>query len=176
MKAFNVILGIFALIASFFCFMQPVRTFLSAGWIVAILLCAFGFCALFEVFRNRKKEGNGMSAVSAVIALIGGIAAMVASIVMILKPASSLFTDAFFLYILMFWLVFSGVTSIITAFKIMKPNGNKMWVFTMIWGILTILGGLYGFSHMLLMAFVVAEVIGVQLVIYGVRLIASLAE
>ena len=176
MKAFNVILGIFSLIASFFCFMQPIRTFLSAGWIVAILLCAWGFCALFEVFRNRRKEGNRISTVGAVFALIGGIASMVASIIMIVKPGTTLVSDVFFLYILMFWLIFSGVSSIINAVKVMKPAGNKMWVFSMILGILTILGGLYGFSHMILMTIIAAEVIGVLLVIYGIRLIASVAE
>lgn len=176
MKAFNVILGVFSIIASFFCFLRPGRTFLSAGWIIAILLCAWGFCALFEVFRNHHKEGNGISAVGAVLALIGGIASMVASIVIMLKPGTSLFTDVFFLYVMMFWLVISGTMSIVTAVKVMRPNGNKMWVFTMIWGILTILGGLYGFSHMVLMAIVTAQIIGVQLIIYGVRLIASVAE
>ena len=89
MKAFNCILGGFAILGATYCMLFPGATFLSSSIIVAILLGVLGICSIFE-FANRKKnpeKGNDKSLVAnGVFGLIFGIAAALLSVFVLLFP------------------------------------------------------------------------------------------
>ncbi len=176
MKGFKIALGVLSIIASVFCIARPALTFAVAGWLVAILLCAWAFNVLINFFRNRHDGIDKISTAGAVFALIGGIAALIMSVVIIFKPGLSVIGEAVFLYILAGWLIFSGILSIVGAVKVMRPAGDKKWVFTMIFGILTILGGTYSLVHVLVLAWAAGLVFAIQMLIYGIRLIGSAIE
>ncbi len=175
MKVFNAILGVFSLFGAFYAMMAPARTFLTTGWIVTVLLCLWGVCALFEVFR-QKGDRDKLTVGRAILALVAGVASAVVSILMLCYPGLSLPVDIIAVWIFTGWLLVSGISSIAVSVKVGKPAGGKRWIFTMIMGILTVAVGAYGVFHVLAMAQTIGILIGVMLMVYGVRLLASVFE
>lgn len=178
MKTFNCILGVFSILGAVYCILFPGITFLNAGWVVAILLGVYGICSIFEYFSNparKEKKNNGGLIADGVIGLIIGIGSAVLSGLALFNTGVRVTLDLIILIIFACWLIYSGVTNIIGA-VVLKKYGGKMWVITLILGILVILTGLYGATHLLFTAFSVGYIIGLELLIYGIRLIVSVFE
>lgn len=177
MKAFNCILGVFAILGATYCIFFPGVSFLSTGWIVTVLLGAWGVCAIFDYFSNRKKkEMSKTEPVLGVLGLICGICAAVVSILAMIKVELRAVIDITMLYMFCGWLILSGIESIVMAVKAKHASESKMWVWSLIWGIITIVGALFGCVHLLFMAQIIGLMIGALLIMYGVRLISSVFE
>ncbi len=178
MKIFNCILGVFSILGAFYCMFYPGATFLSSGIIVAILLGVLGICSIFEYVsnRNRKNEDGRKGLVAnGVIELVFGISAAVMSVLALFIPWVRGMLDIIILLMFVFWLIYSGVTGIFGAVA-QKKQGGKMWVFTLVMSILLILTGLYASSHLIYTAFAIGFMIGIELFVYGIRLILSVFE
>lgn len=175
MKVFNCILGVFSILGSIYCIFYPGLTFLSTGWLVTILLGAMGICSIFEFATGSDKKGNKGLAANGVVGLILGIGAAVISVLGIFNPWVRGSLDLMILILFAFWLFYSGVASIVKSVSL-KKNGGKMWILTLILGILVLLTGIYGVLHPVFTMFTIGYIIGIELMIYGVRLIASLFE
>ncbi|MBQ3552796.1 MAG: DUF308 domain-containing protein [Clostridia bacterium] len=179
MKIFNAILGVFAIIASVYCIWFPGMSFLSAGWIITVLLGIWGACALFNALtkRGKDKEKSDKSAlVRGILALLAGIAAGVISLLAIFIPRISLIADMLVIYIFVFWLIISGISSIVSSLTVGKAVGGKKWIWMLIFGIITLLAGIYGIFHIILMAKTIGLLLGGLLMFYGIRLFASIFE
>lgn len=177
MKLFNAIIGVFAIFAAIYTWCYPGVSFLTYGWIVTITLCMWGVCALFEVLSKKSTDTDGkLTAGSAALALLGGIAAAVLSLLFFLRPGLSLALDVIVIWIFTFWLIVSGISSILSAVTVVKPLGGSGWILTLILGSLTLLGGLYGIFHIVVMAQTIGLLLGVMLMVYGIRLLASVLE
>ncbi len=177
MKIFNAILGIFAVFASIHILAFPGLSFLKAGWIITILLCVRGACTLFEVLSKKADGPDGKQKTGrAILALLGGVAAAFVSFLAVFYPGLSLVFDIIAVVIFTVWLIISGTSSILSAVTVIKPTGNSLWIVSLILGILTLLAGVYGIFHLILMMQTMGVMIGVLLMLYGVRLIASLFE
>ena len=178
MKTFNCILGVFSILGAVYCIFFPGVTFLNTGWIAAILLGVYGICSIFEYFSNparkEKKNNSGLIA-GGVIGLIIGIASAVVSIFALFSAEVRAMLDLTILLFFAFWLVYSGVGGIIGA-VMQKKNGGKMWWLSLVLGIILIITGVYGATHPLIAAFSVGYMIGIELMIYGIRLIMSVFE
>ena len=178
MKIFNCILGVFSILGAVYCMFFPGVTFLSTGWIAAILLGVYGICSIFEYFSNparkEKKNNSGLIA-GGVIGLIIGIASAVLSVIALFSTGIRAILDVTILLLFAFWLVYSGVAGIIGA-VMRKKNGGKMWWLSLVLGIILILSGIYGATHPLIAAFSVGYMIGIELMIYGIRLIMTVFE
>lgn len=175
MKIFNCILGVFSIFGAVYCIFYPGVTFLSSGWLVAILLGVYGICSIFEYFSNRSKKENKKSTglvAGGVIGLIIGIASAVISVLALFNVTIRASLDLVILIMFAFWLVCSGVISICGAVT-QKKNGGKMWILTLILGVALIIAGLYGATHLLFAAFSIGYMIGIELMTYGICLIAS---
>ncbi len=175
MKVFNVILGVFALFGASFCIFFPGLTFLNTGWVVSILLACWGICSLFTFVSNKKAEKSKSGMILGIIGLAVGIALATLCLLNDFKIMTVL-TDAIILCVLCAWMFISGVDSIVTAVRMKNAGGSKWWIFTLIMGILILLGAVYGCFHAALFVFVEAFVVGWFLAGYGVRLIASVFE
>lgn len=176
MKVFNCIFGIFSIIASIYCIFYPGITFLNIGWTVTILLGVWGICSIVDYVTKRKKEDKSKSeAAMGILGLIAGITAAVISMLAMFMPGIRLILDVIILCVLLFWFIISGITSATVSFKIRK-SGSKSWVLTLICGIIVVLAGIYGIFHLIFAAQTIGFLIGILLMIYGIRLIVSIFE
>ncbi|MBQ9743332.1 MAG: DUF308 domain-containing protein [Ruminococcus sp.] len=177
MKVFNCILGVFAIFGSLYCIMFPGVNFLHVGWLITILLGAWGVCAIFDYFTGSKDSKKPASqAALGVTGFICGICAAVLSVLLAFSVVGRTMLDLTILYMFCGWLVFSGIDSIIKSIKAHKSSTSKMWIWTLIWGILTLLIALYGCLHPVFVAQLIGELIGFFLIFYGVRLIFTAFE
>lgn len=178
MKVFNCILGVFAIFGSIYCMFFPGKTFLSSGFIVAVLLGMLGVCSIFEFVRSRKnKEASKKNLIAnGVLGLIFGISAAVLSVLALFIPAVRGMLDLIILIMFVFWLVYTGVAGIFSAVAQKKLGVGKIWIFSLIMSILLLITGLYAISHLLYAAFAIGYMIGTALLIYGVRLVSSVFE
>lgn len=179
MKVFNCILGVFAVFGSLYCMFFPGATFLGGGWIAAFLLGVMGICSIFEYVRNRKDSDNAKKkilAANGVMELVFGIGAAVLSILALISPVVRGMLDIIILLLFVFWLVYSGVSGIFRAVAIKKLHGGKIWIFSLIMSILLVVTGLYAATHLVYAAFSIGYMIGIAVMVYGVRLIASVFE
>ena len=177
MKIFNCILGIFSFFAAFYCFGHPLGWFFAnVGWVVAAILCVVGICSIFEY--SRKKQ-NKEFIVNGVMGLVFGIAAIVISLFILFDFKAQLFTDAVILVLFAIWIVYVGIESIGKSIKV-KKEGAKSWWWTLILGILCIIGGFFAGTHLIQTAiglsFGISVFFGTCFTVYGVRLIGSIFE
>lgn len=178
MKTFNCILGVFAILGAVYCLCFPGATFLSSGLVVAILLGVMGICSIFE-YANRNKttqKGKKTLVANGVLGLIFGIGAAVLSVLAMFSTWVRGMLDLMILLMFVFWLIYAGVTGIFGAVAQKKLGEGKMWVFTLVMSIILIVTGLYAASHLLYAAFAIGFMIGIELMVYGVRLIVSVFE
>lgn len=175
MKVFNCILGLFSILGAVYCIFYPGLTFLSTGWLITILLGAMGICSIFEFATSSDKKENKSLAANGIVGLILGIGAAVISVLGIFSPLIRGSLDLIILMLFAFWLFYSGVASIAKSVSL-KKNGGKMWILTLILGILVLLTGIYGVLHPVFTMVTIGYIIGFELIIYGVRLIASIFE
>lgn len=175
MKVFNCILGLFSILGAVYCIFYPGLTFLSTGWLITILLGAMGICSIFEFATSSDKKENKSLAANGIVGLILGIGAAVISVLGIFSPLIRGSLDLIILLLFAFWLFYSGVASIAKSVSL-KKNGGKMWILTFILGILVLLTGIYGALHPVFTMVTIGYIIGFELIVYGVRLIASIFE
>lgn len=176
MKVFNCIFGILSIIGAVYCIFYPGMTFLNSGWIVTILLGVWGICSVIDYFAKRKKaKAEQSEAVMGTLGLAVGIAAAVVSILAMFMPGIRLVFDIIILCIFSGWLVIDGISSVAMSFKI-KNTSSGAWLIPLFCGILVIIGGIYGFFHLVFAAQTIGFMIGVLLAIYGVKLILSAFE
>ena len=163
MKVFNCIFGILSIIGAIYCMFYPGLTFLNAGWIVTILLGVWGICSVIDYFAKRKKaKAEQSEAIMGTLGLVVGIAAAVISILAMFMPGIRLVVD--------------GISSVAMSLKVKKASSSGAWLIPLFCGILVIIGGIYGFFHLIFAAQTIGFMIGVLLSIYGVKLILSAFE
>ncbi len=176
MKTFNTILGVFAIIGAVYCLFFPGMTFLQSSWIVAMLLGVYGVCSIFEFFSGRKeKKKSKFLLADGFLGLILGIGAAIISVSAMFDLRLRLWLDLIILILFSCWLVYSGISSVFNSFAL-KKSGGKLWILTLILGILTVLAGGYGVTHLIFTAISIGFFMGTCLMIYGFRLIASVFE
>ena len=176
MKVFNCIFGILSIIGAIYCMFYPGLTFLNTGWIVTILLGVWGICSVIDYFAKRKKaKAEQSEAIMGTLGLVAGIAAAVISVLAMFMPSIRLMFDVIILSIFSGWLVVDGISSVAMSFKV-KNTGSSAWLIPLFCGILVIIGGIYGFFHLIFAAQTIGFMIGVLLSIYGVKLILSAFE
>ena len=177
MKIFNGILGVFSIFASIYCIWFPGLSFLKTGWIITILLGAWGFCSIFNAISNHKKDKEGKAGIAnGTLALFGGICAAIISILAIFMPRISLIADLIVVYIFVFWLIMNGMSSIVLSVTAGKEAGGSKWIWSLILGIIILISGIYGIFHIIFMAQTIGMLIGFLLMTYGFRLMASIFE
>ena len=175
MKIFNCIMGVFSIFGSIYCIFFPGMTFLTSGWIVTMLLGVIGICSIFEYASNKNKGENKKLIANGVIGLILGIAAAVISVMAVFSPALRAMIDIIILVMFAFWLTYSGISSVAMSFSA-KKQGGKSWIVSLILGVCVTIMGIYSMFNLLFPALTIGYIIGINLMIYGIKLLSSAFE
>ena len=69
MSILSIILGVILIAGGVFCMFTPLGTFLSAGYMIAIMLFIYG---IFGVVRFFQKEAGALELISSILGIIVG--------------------------------------------------------------------------------------------------------
>ena len=161
MRIFSVIFGILLTICGISCIFTPGETFLSSGYMIAILMLVYGIAGLIGAFSTKK---FGLSFVVSIIGTLIGLFAL-------FRPESTLAIDAILIYCTACFFVIHGITSIIVSLKLRKLPMGKMWIWGLLTGILALILGIYSFFHPLVTALAIGFLIGFYFIEAGINMI-----
>ena len=148
------IMGILMIIGAIWMFKTPIGSFAGIVFFFSILILISGILSIFFAFSNKDDMDNWS------LYLAGGILDVVVGFILLKHPAKAVVIFSVFIGL---WLLFRGVSSISTSFKL-KKDGVDNWgwilaigVFTTIFALMAILfkpllGGAY-LAYMLAFAF-----------------------
>ena len=128
-----ILMGGFYLVLSGFLFVKPFASFV----ILAQFMVAFFFVTgLFEIFyalTNRNVEGWGFNLAMGILQVfIGGY---------IMKHSNEGLPEMMLILLIMFWLIFYGISAIAFAFSLRKMGVGAWWL-TLVVGALALIVGL----------------------------------
>lgn len=164
LRLLTIISGILLVLTGLFCFANPGETFLSLAFILGMIMVVssviqgVAYCWGRAGMKNSQKDNNGWILTEAIITLIlGG-----------LVLSSQIAADAAIPMVFGMWVMFSGVLRVVTATLIDRTNKTSNFVWTLITGVLCILGGLYAFLNPIIAGLAIAILLGVMFMLQGI--------
>lgn len=177
MKVINGIVGVLSIFGAIYCLFFPGLSFINIGWVITTILGIFGICSIIFYFTKKKMYENLMiEGIHGVFGLVVGIAAAVVSILAIFVPSIQAVLDLIILIIFAIWMILDGVSSIAESFAMKKASTSKSWILALVLGIIMLIFGIYGICHLIFVARFIGITMGIMLMSYGIKLIASLFE
>lgn len=177
MKVINGIVGVLSIFGAIYCLFFPGLSFINIGWVITTILGIFGICSIIFYFTKKKMYKNLMiEGVHGAFGLVVGIAAAVVSILAIFVPSIQAVLDLIILIIFAIWMILDGVSSIAESFAMKKASTSKSWILALVLGIIMLIFGIYGICHLIFVARFIGITMGIMLMSYGIKLIASLFE
>ena len=174
MKVINGIVGVLSIFGAIYCLFFPGLSFINIGWVITTILGIFGICSIIFYFTKKKMYENLMiEGVHGAFGLVVGIAAAVVSIFV---PSIQAVLDLIILIIFAIWMILDGVSSIAESFAMKKASTSKSWILALVLGIIMLIFGIYGICHLIFVARFIGITMGIMLMSYGIKLIASLFE
>lgn len=128
----------------------PLITFISAEYLVVILVAVFGIFGLIRGIAAKRFE----------VTFFFSIVSIVFGLAVFFFPQFFVLTSGILIYLLAFWFVLLGVTTVYNSIVVGKASGSGMWILQLIVGILVILFGCYAFVHPTLFAASIAGTLG----------------
>ena len=159
MSILSIILGVLLIVGGVCCMFTPFATFLSAGFMIAIMMFIYG---IYGVVRFFQKECGVLELIASILAIIVGVIAVV-------RPGSTLILDNFVLNMVSAWLLVKGVINIIVS--IQGRNEIKGWGWGIVAGVLSIIAGVLAFIHPVVTALTVGILMGLYFVESGIDMI-----
>ncbi len=150
MTVLSIILGIFMVIGGFCCMFTPLTTFISAEYLVVILLLAVGIIGLIKGIAAKRYE----------VSFFFSILSVIFALAVVFFPQLFVLTSGVLIYLLAFWIVLEGVVTIYSSIVFGKATGSGMWILQLIIGILVVILGCYVFVHPTLFAATIASTLG----------------
>lgn len=177
MKVINGIVGVLSIFGAIYCLFFPGLSFINIGWVITTILGIFGICSIIFYFTKKKMYENLMiEGVHGAFGLVVGIAAAVVSMLAIFVPSIQAVLDLIILIIFAIWMILDGVSSIAGSFAMKKASTSKSWILALVLGIIMLIFGIYGICHLIFVARFIGITMGIMLMSYGIKLIASLFE
>ncbi len=163
MRILTLISGALFIIAGIFCFANPGATILSLAFILGCTMLIFGLSGVMTYVYNRHlHETSGWILEETILTLILSVIILMNQIV----------TDAVIPVFFGMWIMFSGITRVVAAFTL-KEKGAKIWGFSLAFGILSVLGGIYAFLNPIMANLAMPILIGVFFLIQGLNTITT---
>ena len=164
-----IILGIMMIISGFVFMATPLVTFLNVGYFIAVMALVYGIAG---IIRSISHKTCGLPFVFDILSVIFGI-------IVLCYPQLIIVVDGVNLVMAAIWFILMGIVSIISAIRLTKPAGSKLWILQLIFGILGILIGIMSFYHPLALVISIGIMIGIYFIEAGVTMIiagAAVAE
>ena len=159
MSILSIILGVLLIIGGVCCMFTPFATFLSAGFIIAIMMFVYG---VYGVVRFFNKESGVLELISSILAILVGVIAVI-------RPGSTLVIDDFVLNMVSAWLVVKGFINIIIFIR--ARNEVKGWGWGVAVGVLSVIAGILSFMHPMITALTVGIMMGMFFIENGIDMI-----
>ena len=169
MKAFNIILGIYALFNSLYCIFWPEESVLGLGWTVAGLLALWGIASTAEYFISHKAN-KGLKA-NGSIGLILGIAAMAVSVIAMTSDILATVFTIIVIVCLALGIIVMGISELVDSAKV-KKEGKKIGG-TIAAGIFHLLAGIFGLLSIVFMSESAPLAIGIMLLVIALAEFSS---
>lgn len=161
MKAANIILGILTVLLGIFCLFRPGIAFVSAAWMLGVLLLLAGANTIIIQLQPGQKS---------VLGILKAVVLIVVGILLLVNNFSALFADTIILYMIGTGFAISGIIQIIRAFSL-KKDGVSSWGWLLAAGILLVLGGLFAIAHPILTAISVGYCMAFSILCDGVNML-----
>lgn len=165
MAVLFIILGILLVIVGFSCIFTPLLTFMSAGYFILILVGVFGVLAIIKAVSSKKYGIN----------FVFGILSVIFAVILLFFPDVLVLTNGLMLYLTAAWFIMMGIVTIVNSVTITKPTGSGLWVLQLIFGILSVILGIFAIFNPMFMAISIGVLIGIFFIDTGLTLIFSSA-
>ena len=159
MSILSTILGVLMIVGGVCCMLFPLPTFLSAGYMIAIMMFIYG---VFGIVRFVRKESGVLELISSILAIVVGVIAIV-------NPGGALAIDGLVLKMVSAWLVVKGFINIIVFIR--ERNEIKGWGWGVAAGVLSIIAGVLCFIHPIITALSLGIMMGLFFVENGIDMI-----
>lgn len=127
-----VLMGILYIVLGGFLFVKPFESFVILAQFMVIFFFVTGLFEIFYAITNRNVAGWGFNLAMGVLQVfIGGY---------IIKHSNEGFPEMTLIFLIMFWLIFYGISAISFSISLRKM-GVAAWWLTLIIGILALLVG-----------------------------------
>lgn len=160
MSILAVIVGVILSVGGVFCLFTPFATFLAAGYIIGIMLFAYGIIALI---RSIQRRAGVLAYVSSALAIFVGFLA-------VFRPGGTLVLDYLILIFIAIWFIVQGIASIYISIR--RRNELSGWGYGLASGIFGLAAGVLSFIFPQVQMFAVGILIGIFLIEAGLSLIA----
>lgn len=128
-----ILMGLLYIVLSGFLFLKPFASFVVLAQFMVALFFVTGIFDIFYALTNRNVEGWGFNLAMGVLQVfVGGY---------IIRNSAEGLPEMMMIFIVMFWLIFYGISAISFSFSLRKMNVGSWWL-TLIVGVLALLVGL----------------------------------
>lgn len=179
-KILAIILGVILIIGGVSCMATPLLTYSTIPVMMGITMLMAGV-GIIIAWSNLKQRGG-----SSPLLLIDGILTTLLGIFVVSDPVTQIGMAAVVPYFVAGWMCASGILTIVDAFRIRKLRGmvrveggekivhtvRKIWWVYLILGILSVVAGILSFTNPMMTAEVIGTMMGIDVVIGGINLIA----
>lgn len=161
MRIVTILAGVIMLSAGVWCFANPGASFMSLAFVLGIVMIIAGLTGAINYFteKNRNAEGGWVIAESILTFILGCIVL-----------SNQLLLDAMVVIFFGMWLLFSGCLRVVAAFQLRRMQ-EKTWNWTLGFGVIASLAGIYAFINSITFGFAVVLLVGAFFVIQGANVL-----
>ncbi|MBK5245970.1 MAG: DUF308 domain-containing protein [Peptostreptococcaceae bacterium] len=161
MRILTIISGLLMMLAGVWCFANPGASFMSLAFILGIVMIIAGLTGAVNYFteKNRNAEAGWVIAESILTFILGCIVLL-----------NQIVVDAMVLIFFGMWLLYSGSLRIVAAFQLRKLK-EKAWHWTLVFGVLASVIGLYAFINPLTLGLSVILMVGAFFIVQGANVL-----
>lgn len=161
MRVLTIISGVLLVLTGLFCFANPGETFLSLAFVLGVIMVANSVIqgiAYWQGRRGNKKDNNGWILTEAIITFILGV----------LVLSYQIAADVAIPMVFGMWVMFSGILRVVTATMIDRENKKLNFAWTLVTGVLCVLGGIYAFLNPIMAGVAIAVLLGIMFLLQGI--------
>ena len=173
MKIFNVLFGILSIIVAVTCLAHPFASQLAYGYISAVFIGVMGLMSIVNWFLVRREaKRSGLQLISGAGGLIIGIFGVVFMLLNMTVPFFTYSVQEFGAILVMMFLLLEGVLTTVSAVRNRNNRNGLMRVMMGIFGVLMIVGCLFGIIFPEVVISMFGIFLGVSLLVQGISRIA----